>query len=78
MGTNPTEDELNNLPGTPGECFKLLHAEGEVVLNDDQRRFLLWTLGSMEHLRDYADGYARDVARACFRWPNTDIFALDK
>lgn len=73
MGTNSTEEELNALPGVPGECFRLLHQEGSVTLNDEQRRFLLWTLGSMEHLKHFSEGYARAVARATFDWPETDV-----
>lgn len=73
MGINPTSEELRSLPGVPGECFSVLQGDGPVTITHEQRQFLLWTLGSMEHLRFYADGYPRAVARATFSWPNVNI-----
>lgn len=74
MGTNSTDQELSQLPGVPGECFRLLLTPGPVTLSDEQRQCLLWVYGSMEHLSHSTEGYPQAVAIAALRWPDIDLF----
>ena len=67
MGTNSTKQERAALPAPMGPVFAKLYGDSPMTLTQTEVSWLLTVIGTVEHLRFYASGYAKMVCRELFK-----------